>query len=104
MRLLEPSLDKHRLADLRLYDAVGALVNDSPRQAAEAFHEVYKLFYEVGYTDEYFMQSRERALLLAEMDSDVLVTINPDGSKNSLMRVRLLAAEMELGKESITLH
>ena len=97
-------MDAHRRAELYLQDAAMALVEDTPRQAAEAFHEVYKAFYELGYTDDYFMQSRERAVRVAEMVADVVFLENPDGSRTSVMRDKLLKAEMELGKESITVH
>ncbi len=97
-------MDAHRRAELYLQDAAMALVDDTPKQAAEAFHEVFKAFTELGYTDYYFMQSRERAIRVAEMAANLTYFEQADGTRTSVIRDKLERAEMELGKESITVH
>lgn len=97
-------IDRERQAELYLQSAAESLVNDTPKQAAEALHETFKIFYEIGYSDEYFMQSRERIVRLAEMTADIPYLENPDGSRESTLREKLRLAEMELGRERITTH
>jgi hypothetical protein len=97
-------MDAIRQAELYLQDAAMALAEDTPKQAAEALHEVYKAYSSIGYSDEYFMQDRERMIRVAEMAVDAHYLVNPDGSRTSMLRDKLLKAEMELGKESITVH
>ncbi len=94
-------VDRFRQAELYLQDAALSLVSDSPKQAAEAMHEVYKIIKEVGNSDEFFLQERERIVRLAEMEADIMYLENPDGSRTSLMRDKLLQAEMLLAE---TLH
>jgi len=89
-------VDRLRVAELYLQDAAMSLVHDTPKQAAEALHEVYKIYQEVGNSDEYFLQDRERAIRLAEMAADITYLVNPDGSRTSIMRDKLLKAEMLL--------
>ena len=92
-----------RTAELRLQDAALALVEDTIEQAAEALHEVDKIYQAVGHSDNYFLQDRERCVRLAEELAGVVYLENADGSRHSTMREKLLKAESRLANPK-TVH
>ena len=95
--------------ELRLLRALGCIAGmfgKLPHVEAEWFakcielEEHFDYFFSQGMV-QFFLQERERIVRLAEMEADIMYLENPDGSRTSLMRDKLLQAEMLLAE---TLH